>query len=150
MLILDSELDFFVTLASYLYIRYFYPIGTIPMSPELLLTLIIVLIALIPFSLPLLYYAFKLKGFVQYSRMWQPWKKLALGWFLLVIGAVSGVLVFVFLLVSGMVNQPFISVVFLLLMMTPLLVFMGLTMALTYIGIKDFYKNAKEAVEASQ
>ncbi|MFX1450495.1 MAG: hypothetical protein ACFFCM_06620 [Promethearchaeota archaeon] len=149
MLTLDSELDFFKTLAVILYSKYFYPIGTIPMSPELMVTLIIVLITLIPFSLPLLYYAFKLKGFVQYSKMWQPWKKLALGWFLLVVGAVSGLLVFVFLLMSGMVNQPFISVVFLLLMMSPLLVFMGLTMALTYIGIKDFYKNAKEVVQAS-
>ena len=149
MLILDADLDFFKTLAVILYSKYFYPIGTIPMSPELMVTLIIVLITLIPFSLPLLYYAFKLKGFVQYSKMWQPWKKLALGWFLLVVGAVSGLLVFVFLLASGMVNQPFISVLFLLLMMSPLLVFMGLTMALTYIGIRDFYKNAKEAVEAT-
>ncbi|NVM03537.1 MAG: hypothetical protein HWN67_14505 [Candidatus Helarchaeota archaeon] len=119
------------------------------MSPELLFTLIIVLIALIPFSLPLLYYAFKLKGFVQYSRMWQPWKKLALGWLLLVVGAVSGLSVFVYLLVSGVVNQPYISVLFLLVMMTPLLTFMGLTMVLTYVGIKNFYKNAKEAISAS-
>ena len=149
MIILDAELDFFIALASFLYLRYFYPLGTIPMSPELLFTLILVLIALIPFSLPLLYYAFKLKGFVQYSRMWQPWKKLALGWLLLVVGAVSGLSVFVYLLVSGMVNQPYISVLFLLVMMTPLLTFMGLTMALTYTGIKNFYKNAKEAISAS-
>ena len=149
MIILDTELDHFKALAGFLYFKYFYPLGTIPMSPELLFTLIIVLIALIPFSLPLLYYAFKLKGFVQYSRMWQPWKKLALGWLLLVVGAVSGLSVFVYLLVSGVVNQPYISVLFLLVMMTPLLTFMGLTMVLTYVGIKNFYKNAKEAISAS-
>jgi len=145
MLLLDPE--FYQYLAIYLFQTYYYPTNTIPMNPQLLFTLILILLGLLPMSLPLIHYAFKLRGFVKYSEMWQPWKKLALGWLLLIIGALSGVFAFSYIVFSGMINKPYISIIFLMTILSPMVICMIITIILTFLGIKEFYNNAKKVLE---
>ena len=56
------------------------------MTSDIISIIMIVLVGLVIVSIPVVYYAFKLQGFVKYSKMWKPWKKLAFGWALTTIG----------------------------------------------------------------
>ncbi|MHA1382831.1 MAG: hypothetical protein ACTSR3_03635 [Candidatus Helarchaeota archaeon] len=128
--------------------NYYYPPGTLPMTPEIIFLIIFVLIGLIPVSLPLIYYAFRLQSFVKYSDMWKPWKSLAFGWLSMVIGEVAGVSMFLFIFLSGLIYQSYVPITFLILILSPLIVFVLITIILTFQGIRKFYHNSKEAVES--
>ncbi|MHA1378119.1 MAG: hypothetical protein ACTSRG_07030 [Candidatus Helarchaeota archaeon] len=147
--ILTNLEDTLTYLVIYLAQNYYFPPGTVPMTPEIIFVIIFVLLGLIPVSLPLIYYAFKLQKFVRYSEMWRPWKKLALGWLFMIIGEITGILMFVFVYFSGMVNLPYVPITFLGLVLSPLIVFVLLTISLTFLGIRKFYHNSKASVEAT-
>ncbi|MFX0132939.1 MAG: hypothetical protein ACFFDN_04765 [Candidatus Hodarchaeota archaeon] len=115
-------------------------------TAQIMMIAILALIGLIPLSFPLMYYAFKLQGFVKYSQMWQPWKKLTIGWVSLVIGGACGIVVLTWILNSGILAQYDIPIVLLFVIMTPLIGCIIITIILTFVGIRQFYKNAKEAV----
>jgi hypothetical protein len=147
MLVLDLTSDLYA-LVIYIWNKFAYPPEAIPMSAQLIVILIVVLIGLLPMSLPLIHYAFKLRGFVKYSEMWQPWKKLAAGWLMLIIGAISGIIVLSYVIFSGMAAKPYITVVFFMIALSPMIICMVITIILTFIGIKEFHGNAKKVVEA--
>lgn len=149
MYFLQTEEEFFKILAIYLYQNFYYPSGTVPLPATTIFTLIVVLIGLISASVPLIYYATKLQGFVKYSKMWAPWKKLALGWLLIILGGVAGIAILSSIYLLGFVNQPFVTVTFLFLILSPLIIFVLISITLTLIGIRQFYQNAKKAVEAA-
>ena len=142
-----SELEFFQFLSLYLYQNYYFPLGGMPWSTEFVITFMLIMVSLIPISIPLLYYAFKLRSFVKYSEMWQPWKKLSIGWLMLVIAAVSGIMTFISILIFDLIKLPFVSIMEFVIILSPIIVFFVVTILFTFVGIRSFYKRAKEVVE---
>ena len=128
-----------------LYNNYYYPAGTLPIPSETLLIFILALLGVLPASFSLVYYANKLQGFVKYSTLWQPWRKLFWGWILIILGGVVGAVSLGIIYVLFEMNYA--PVTLFILLLSPLLIFTLISIILTFIGIRKFYQNAKEAVE---
>ncbi|NVM03539.1 MAG: hypothetical protein HWN67_14515 [Candidatus Helarchaeota archaeon] len=112
--------------------------------------MIVLLIAMLPASIPVVYYSFKLRGFAIYSKMWKPWKKLALGWLMMLIAVISGITEFGILLITGIFNQRIISWITMTLLVAPMGFCVFTTLYLTITGIKQFYLSAKIAINPNQ
>ncbi|MFX0140909.1 MAG: hypothetical protein ACFFDN_45140 [Candidatus Hodarchaeota archaeon] len=143
--LLQSE-EFFQLLSVYLYNTFYYPPGTFPLRSQTLFYLILLLLGLIPLTFPLLFYAFKLRGFVKYSNMWQPWKKLAIGWALMVLAGISGATEFGFIILLDILKQRFITWIGFGLILSPMVIIVLISISLTSKGIQQFYKSAKVAL----
>ncbi|MFX0132938.1 MAG: hypothetical protein ACFFDN_04760 [Candidatus Hodarchaeota archaeon] len=112
--------------------------------------MIVLLIAMLPASIPVVYYSFKLRGFAIYSKMWKPWKRLALGWLMMLIAVITGIMEFSILLVTGIFNQRIISWITMTLLVSPMGFCVFTTLYLTITGIQQFYLSAKVAVNPNQ
>ncbi|MFX1450461.1 MAG: hypothetical protein ACFFCM_06450 [Promethearchaeota archaeon] len=132
--------------AVYTYENYYYPPGTMPLRSQTMFFLILLLVAFLPVAIPLVYYAFKLQGFTKHSKMWKPWKKFALGWLLLVIAIITGVTEFSLMIILEVLKQRYITWLFIGIIVSPLMIFTFITIFLTIIGIKEFYRSAAIAV----
>ncbi len=149
MIILDLE-EIKNYLLVYFYIFYYFPPGTLPLRPHTLILFIILLLGLILASIPLIYHAFKLYDFTRYSKMWQPWKKLSLGWAMIIIAGVTGIIEFIIILFSGILDRQYVSWSFISIMVIPLMIPMFFTIILTSMGIRQFYLNASVALNPGQ
>ncbi|MFX0140405.1 MAG: hypothetical protein ACFFDN_42595 [Candidatus Hodarchaeota archaeon] len=140
---LEEVLKFLVI---YLYQNFYFPLGTLPIPSETIFGFILILIAILPITIPLLYYSSKLQGFVKYSEMWKPWKKLALGYVSIIIGVVMGISALIIIYLTGIFNQ-YVYVILFALLLSPMLVFILISVIMSIVGIRQFYQNAKKVVE---
>lgn len=147
MQILQQTEEVLQILVVYLYNNYYYPSGTLPVPSESILVFIIALLGVLPASFSLVYYANKLQGFVKYSALWQPWRKLFWGWILIILGGVIGAVSLGIVYVLIEINYA--PVALFILLLSPLLILTLISIILTFFGIRKFYQNAKEAVEKS-
>ncbi|MFX1450496.1 MAG: hypothetical protein ACFFCM_06625 [Promethearchaeota archaeon] len=134
----------------YYYIFHFTPADMLRLGPQVLSFLIALLLAMLPVSIPIVYYAFKLRGLTKYSEMWRPWKKLALGWLMMLVGVITGLTEFSILLVTGIFNQRIISWITMTLIVSPMGVCVFITLYLTITGIQQFYLSASVATNPTQ